>query len=131
MVRSVLAVIAGYATMVIFTLCLFAVIQFVWPDAFPTPEAFPSTMIAVIIIVFGLLSAVVGGFICAVIARTEPLKHGIALSALVLVMSIISALTSPIEQPIWYTAGLTVAGCIGALFGAKMRQCGVGGTTKV
>ena len=122
MIRSIVAVIAGYTVMAVLVMLGFGLIKKLMPEAFPTPAAFPVTGVALIIIGLGLIAAIVGGFVSAWIAGQKKLRHGIILGVVVLVLGIISALVSPVEQPLWYNASIILAGVIGVILGAVLRR---------
>ncbi len=122
MIRSIGAVITGYAVMAILVMLGFGLIKQFVPDAFPTPEAFPSTGMSLTIIGFGLIAALAGGYVAAWIAGKKKLRHGVFLGAVVLVMGIISVIVSPVTQPLWYNISIILSGVIGVILGAILRK---------
>jgi len=143
MLRAILSVIAGYVTMFMVVMATFSV-AFV---ALGTERAFaqgswdPSVTWLVISFALGLLAAVVGGWVCATIARAP--KPPMALAVLVVVLGLmgaVSVLMSPDEggplvregdvsnleamnnarQPAWVAVLNPFVGVAGVLLGAGL-----------
>ena len=57
---------------------------------------------------YSLLAALTGGYVAAWIAARQRLQHAIALAALVLVLSVVSAIAFGNRQPRFYQVALAV-----------------------
>lgn len=127
MLRSILAVLAGYVTLVLGVTSTLAILFFVARDAFPT-EPGPWTgprWVLVVEIVSGLAVAVLGGYVCALVARRRELAHGLALAGVALLLGILSATMEQGGKPLWSSIGVALAGVIGIPIGAAWRAAHV------
>lgn len=127
MFRSILAVLAGYVTMVLGVMSTLAILFFAARDAFPKepgPFTGPSWVLWVEI-GSGLLVAVLGGYVCALVARRRELAHGLALGGLGLVLGLLSASMEAGAKPLWSSIGVSLAGAIGVTLGAAWRAAHV------
>jgi hypothetical protein len=130
-VRSVLAVLAGLAVMVVGVMAADAIATAIFfPNALsggempPTPPAFLAANLT-----YGALFAVFGGFVAALVARRAPLAHAAALAAVALVGTVVSTVLmnvyAPKEaacQPPWYPYVLAVLGPACVLLGGWLRS---------
>ena len=143
MFRSIAAVVVGYLVMflLVFTLFTAAYLAMGTEAAF-TPGTYEvSTLWVVISFVLGLVAALVGGYVCAAIARRG--KAPLALAALVLGLGILFAipvLTAPRESaprtggvpnleamqnartPGWVALLNPFVGAVGVLLGARLKR---------
>ena len=94
MVRSVLAVIAGY---LVFALSAFAFFQISGQD----PHRAAPTIIMVGSIVFGTVFAFLGGYVAAWLARSRPLAHGAAVGGVLALGATISLFSTLDKGAIW------------------------------
>jgi hypothetical protein len=102
MARSVLAVIAGY---LIFALSAFAFFQI---SGQPPHQAAP-TPIMLGSIVFGMVFALLGGYVAAWLARRRPLAHGVAVGGVLALGAAISLLSTLGKGAVWsQVAALTL-----------------------
>ena len=106
MLRSILAVLGGFATMAILVMVTTAIaaatlipggMQAMMTPGAPLPRRYLSTNLAC-----SALAAFVGGFVTVRLAPDKPFWHGIALALLMSVMSVISARQARDRQPRWY-----------------------------
>jgi len=79
------------------------------------------TSFGVISLIYSTMYAVFGGYVCAVIAKQNRLKHGLILAGLVFVLSLVSVYMDRGQQPIWYQVMLVLLGAPAAVFGAWIR----------
>ena len=121
MLRAVLAVLAGYLTMFVGVTTLFAFILFVGFGGMPGPDFRPPAWLLWLEVVASPLIALVGGYVCAWIARERPLRRAGALAAVILVMGAVSAAADGGEKPLWSVIALPVLAAAGALLGARLR----------
>ena len=145
MARSIVAVIAGYIAMAVLVsvtfICAFMLMGTEWafkPNSFEASNAWN-----VMALIASLVVAVIGGFICAAIARGG--KAPIALAIVVFALGILLAIptlfankananrvrTGDIPtmeamqnatQPAWVPFSFPILGVIGVLIGGKLRR---------
>ena len=116
-VRSVLAVLCGY---VVFALSAFAFFRLTGQP--PHQEAPLSVMLTSMAV--GMLSAVLGGYVAAWLARSRPLAHGLAVSVVLALGAAISLLNTLGKGAIWsqVAALVLMAPCAGIGGWLRSRQ---------
>ena len=122
--RSILSVIAGYFTMLIAVTGALGFLFLVAFDEFPTDPAAAYTGGAwVLWAELGVsgLAAAAGGYVCAWVARRRPLAHAGALTGLVAVLGIVSALTDAGLKPLWSSIGIVLIAIPAIMAGAWLR----------
>lgn len=144
MVRAILGVILGYVAMFVAIFLSFSLLYLVLgQDGSFQPGSYePSMLWTVVSFVLGALAAILGGFVCAWIARRPtPPK---VLAGLVLVIGLLSAVpvlmeaSTPAEartgdvgnmdammkakQPSWVALANPFLGFVGVLVGARLRK---------
>ncbi len=125
MVRSILAVIGGYVAMVIGVGTLIALLMVIFMGGLPDDPSQPydgPVMVLVLEIVLGGFVATGGGWVCGVIARREEFHHGQMLAGLIVVFGAASIAVDAGRKPLWSTVLVPVAGALGVLVGARLRQ---------
>ena len=144
MVRAILSVIAGYVALFVVVMATFMVaVPALGTERVLAPGTyFPSPLWLVVSFALGLLAAIVGGWVCALIARAP--KPPVALAVLVVVLGLVSAvfqMVSPDErptvregevsmaeamqnarQPAWVAFLNPLVGAAGVLFGARLGR---------
>jgi hypothetical protein len=75
----------------------------------------------VVNLIYSTLYAVFGGYVCAVIAKQDRMKHGLELASLVFVLSLVSVYIDRGQQPVWYQAMLVLLGAPATAAGAWIR----------
>lgn len=136
MLRSILAVVAGYiviAAVTMLTTVLAALaagvpLEVPGPDSPPPPAAYLAGNI-----VGSALAALLGGVAAARIALRHRLGHAFALAALVFVLGVAYALTSTGPAPAWYFWLLPVLGALGVSLGGVIatRRLRVSGAAAI
>jgi hypothetical protein len=123
MLRSVLAVLAGYLTMVVAVTGTLGFLFLVLNDAFPqTPGPYTGPAYVLVIELFvALLAATCGGYVCALVARRKPLHHAAALVGLMLVLGAVSLVGEAGLKPLWSTLSIVLLSPLGVLAGAWLR----------
>ncbi|QQS08294.1 MAG: hypothetical protein IPK69_09845 [Phycisphaerales bacterium] len=139
-VRSVLAILAGFVSMAIPTMGVFAVSAFAFGREVLMPEdqARAPVWFSLGIMVVGLACTMLGGFVCAKVARSwMPVMF---FAAIVLVFGIFSAIGNerkpepgpevaemPIleavahsKEPTWLAFGNPIVGALGVLLGGRL-----------
>lgn len=122
MLRSVLAVAAGYITMLVLIMLLFTLIGIIFPGAFPQPDAFPSIPWVVFILLFGLVAASIGAGVTITICRGSRIKHIHSLAIVVLFIGLVTLAASIDKQPIWYLVAQILVGIFGVYFGGHLAN---------
>ncbi|HYL79137.1 MAG TPA: hypothetical protein VEU96_33410 [Bryobacteraceae bacterium] len=105
--RSVLAVLGGYATMA-FVVILFTGIVKMLAPAWMAMEGKPAASYLAVNLTYSFVAALLGGYVAAWIAARLPVQHALALGVLVLLGSIASAMQTGDRQPRWYQAALAI-----------------------
>lgn len=110
-VRSLAAVLAGYATMAL-----------ILRLAAPAPPDSADMNYFLVSITWTVASAIAGGFIAALIAGSHELPHAAGVGFLMIAMSLVSMRRQGVMRPGWYET--TIAGCgpIAAMMGAALRM---------
>ena len=75
MVRSILAVIAGYLVMAGGVGALLGVMHIVLPGIYPQPSLTPSLTFMIMNLALGGVCAVVGGYVTGVVAKNAPKQN--------------------------------------------------------
>jgi hypothetical protein len=121
--RSVLAVIAGYLTMMIGVTTFFAFVVMVILGGRPgDPKSFhaPAWLFVLELVVTPVLAGL-GGYVCAWIARRQQMRHALALVGVMLVMGIVTLVTDDGLKPLWSTIAVIVLGMLAVPIGARVR----------
>ena len=114
-VRSVLAVLCGYA---VFALSAFAFFRLSGQP--PHQEAPMSVMLASVAV--GMVFAVLGGYLAAWLARRRPLAHGVAVALVLALGAAISLLSTLGNGAIWSQVCALVFMAPCAVFGGWLRS---------
>ena len=114
MTRSAFAVILGY---LIFALSAFAFFQV---SGQPPHQAAPMPIILGSI-TFGMVFALLGGYVAARLARRRPLAHGVAVAAVIALGAAISLLSTLGNGAIWSQTAALVLMAPCAVFGGWLR----------
>src|SRR3954471_19268575 len=122
--RSIVAVIVGYIVMAFLIACT-TLMHFkmlgIGMAELQKPHPDVPTSFAAINLIYSTIYAVVGGWVCAAIAKENKLKTGMALAVLLFVLSLVSVYLDRGKQPVWYQACLVVFGPVAAYVGASVR----------
>ena len=125
MLRSIVAVLVGYAAMAIATIVGILLLSVAFglpldPEASKTspPTAY---VLANLVVSFGC--AFLGGWTATRMATRSPQTHALVLAALVFVLGILYAIAGRGgPQPLWYLAALPVVGFLGIASAAMLRK---------
>ena len=123
MLRSVLAVIAGYLAMMVAVTTFFSFMVYVVLGGLPSdPKQFsPPAWLYVVELATTPIVAGVGGYVCAWIAKRRVMRHVFALGGVMLVMTIVSTVGAPASDPWWHMPAIGILGAIGAILGGRVR----------
>jgi hypothetical protein len=145
MLRATLSVIAGYVAMFVVVMATFSVVFLaLGPERALAPGSYePSGLWLVTSFALGLLAAVIGGWVCALIARAP--KPPMALAVLVVVLGLLGAVVQMMSpdvdrptvregevgmveamqnarQPAWVAFLNPFVGAAGVLLGARLAR---------
>ncbi|HWB76923.1 MAG TPA: hypothetical protein VG755_18275 [Nannocystaceae bacterium] len=123
MLRSILAILAGYVTMILGVTSTLAILFFAVRDELPRePGPFTGPQwILWVEIASSLAVAVLGGYVCALVARRREVLHGLVLAGIVLALGLLSAAMESGMKPMWSSIGVMLAGVLGVIAGARWR----------
>lgn len=122
MLRSVLAVAAGYITMILLIVVLFLLLGIMFPEAFPQPGIFPSIGWVIFILAFGFVAAMLGAAVTVTISRGSRLKHIHWLALVVLFFGLATLATNIDKQPLWYLVAQIAVGVAGVYVGGHLAD---------
>ena len=127
MVQSVLAVLIGFVVMAVLVMITTALaVRLVLRVPFSAMRGGTTVALSPAYLVTNVaasgIAAVVGGYTAGVIAHHDPIAHGIALAAVMVVMSLVSMKQSGAVQPGWYRVVLVTVMPALAVGGAAL--CG-------
>jgi len=115
MVRSVLAVIAGYLVFAVSAILLFRL-------SGHDPHAPAETGFVIVTILYGMFFATLAGFLAALLGKRFEMEHALAVASLIAALGAASLLASVKSGAIWtqLAAILIIAPC--AMLGGHLRQ---------
>lgn len=114
-IRSILAVLAGYAVFAVSALLVFGL-------SGQKPHADASAGFKTLAIIVGTGFAVAGGYLTALIARKSPIAHSTALGVLLASIAAWSIHASPVKDPIWSQVYAIFFMAPGAVLGGIFRS---------
>lgn len=123
---GILAILGGYGAMYIVMKTVLTVLAVTSPETAGDDGTLLPATHAAVILAGSFLAALIGGIVACLIAKRSPIKHTIALSAVALVLGIMTSVTSRADHPFWYSAaliGLSIAGIMlaGMIFQLRNR----------
>lgn len=118
MVRSIIALVGGYAIMVLVLVVLVAIAA--W--TFRVSRGAPSQPFLFASLVSSGLAAIAGGYSTATLAPVRPRAHAFGLGVMILATSISTVSHSTPGQPAWYAGAVVVIGPLFAFLGGMLRQ---------
>lgn len=130
MLRSVLAIVAGYLVSAVLVFVGFTVLGRIAPSAMSAAglAAAPRPGLVLGILLMDVVIAVVGGYVTALIARRAPIGHALALGVLMFILGIVTAWASPEREPTWYAIWMPIvvlpAAVVGGMIRARQTQGG-------
>jgi len=118
--RTFLALAAGFATMLLLVATITGLLAKVTPEWIGEPGK-PRTGYAIVSVGYSFLAAAAGGYVTAWAAATNPLIQVLALAIIVLAMAALSAMQERGKLPVWYALTLVAISPIGVLAGGLLR----------
>ncbi|HEX6631982.1 MAG TPA: hypothetical protein VF048_12865 [Gemmatimonadaceae bacterium] len=124
MLRSVLAVVAGYLVSALLVFVGFAVLGRLAPAALSAAglAATPRPGVVLGVLLMDVVIAIVAGYVTAVIARHAVIGHAFVLGALMLVLGIVTSWVSPEREPTWYALWMPILVLPAAVIGGMIRS---------
>jgi hypothetical protein len=119
--HAFLALLAGFATMVLLVIAITALLTKFTPD-WVGQEAKPRPGYVTVNLGYAFLAAAAGGYVTAWAAVANPLIHVLALALVVLLLAALSAMQARGKQPIWYALVLIAISPVGVLAGGLVRM---------
>ncbi|AXC13178.1 hypothetical protein ACPOL_3899 [Acidisarcina polymorpha] len=119
--RSFLALLAGFATMAVLITMVTAAISKTFPR-WVGEQDHPRRRYLLLNLVYSAAFAATGGYVTAIIARPDPLRHILMLAIVILVLSALSALQLRGQQSISYQFALIVLTPVAVLAGGLLRM---------
>ncbi len=125
MLRSILAVVLGYAAMMVSTMLVVYLLSVGFGVMSESEAAALPTAYVVANLAGGLACAMLGGFVAAWRAPRAPRMHAVVLACLVFILGVLYGLTAERgAQPTWYLALLPLLAAGGALLGGLIAPTG-------
>lgn len=110
MIRSVLAVVAGYVV-----ICV-VVLGFSW--------LLPPTTLASrwFFVAYGFMAALLGGYVAAALAGRSPFRHAVVLAGVGVALAILSFFFALDDSPLWFHLANTVVPAVAVLLGGWLKE---------
>ena len=118
--RTFMALLAGFATMAVLVMAITALLSRLTPS-WVGSEGRPGPGYVFVNLGYSFLAAAAGGYVTAWVADVNPLPLVLGLAVVVLVMGAISALQARGRQPVWYQVALLVISPLGVVAGGLVR----------
>ncbi|MGI8783320.1 MAG: hypothetical protein ACR2L2_06695 [Acidobacteriota bacterium] len=122
MLRSILALAAGYVAILVLTIFLFFVLGTFFPNVFL------STPGVLAVLACDFLFAAVGGYVAAALAPHSQLRHTLWLGAILVLFGVVTIVWvgfSPVEgagkEPLWYQLGRVLVTMPAVLLGGSRQ----------
>jgi hypothetical protein len=128
MMHSIIAIIAGFATMALLVIIsTAAATRLMLGSAMSDTSARPTGAYLAVNLSYSLVFAALGGYISAAIATRAPLMHALILAGFVLLMGLMSLPQSWGKQPKWYSITICLVSPICVIAGGLLRSIQQGG----
>jgi hypothetical protein len=121
MARSILAVVAGLATLLG---GVFVITWIVVAVMIEDPTAPPTPFYLTVNLAYSFAAAVVAGYVAGLVAGRAPVGHAAALAAGIFTLGFLGVARGATAsgQPSWYPYAITVLGPLGLVLGGWLRQ---------
>lgn len=119
--HAFLALLAGFATMVLLVIAITELLTRLTPD-WAGQQTKPRAGYVAVNFGYTFLAAAAGGYMTAWAAVANPLIHVLALALVVLLLAALSAMQARGKQPIWYALALVALSPVGVLAGGLVRM---------
>lgn len=122
MIRSILAIIAGSVVWMMTALGTDAVLKSLAPAWFGENGKVESLPVLLFMLFYSLFFSVLGGYITALIARRQELKHAFILGLLQFAMGLIATVQFYDTAPLWYHILFLTLLIPANVFGGQLRM---------
>jgi hypothetical protein len=122
MVRSVVALIIGFAAVVVLALAADSLVRQLVPDLFDSSGGTKNTALLAFAIAYVSLFAVVGSWLTARLAPNHPMGHALLLGGISFVLSIGVTISQWNAAPTWYHVGSLLVILPSASLGGWLRS---------
>ncbi len=116
MLRTILAVVAGYVVSAILVLTGDAIMGVLFGEYF-----YQTSLALVWLVGFGIVCAAAGGWVAARVAGEKFERHGIYLGAVMVVFGVLSFFAPQEGRPLWYKLTLIAIAIPSAWAGARLH----------
>jgi len=120
MLRSILAVVGGYVTLIIGVTAFFAIVVSTDPALLDATDDPPSWLSGAELAV-SLVVALLGGYVTGWLAPDRPVTHGAVLAGLMFALGAISVATEWGLKPVWSSLAVWLLPPAVAVLGARLR----------
>ena len=121
LLRSILAVIAGFITVVILSVVTDMVLE--KTSIFPLPGKMPYiTWMLMLALLYRMVYTIAGGYITAIIAPNRPMRHATILGIIGTVAAIIGVIVGWNLSAHWYPIALVVTALPCTWLGGKLKK---------
>jgi hypothetical protein len=128
MIRSILAIAAGFISIGLLAFGADAVLRNVMPGAFSPAGRVDSVPVLLLIMSYVLVFAVAGCYLTARLAPNRPLKHALILGALGLIFNIAGTIALWHTAPAWFHLISLLLVMPAAWLGGRLREAQLGHT---
>jgi hypothetical protein len=120
--RSVVAVSAGFFVTVTLSLGADALLRFVWPTAFDVGGATTNAAVLVIALVYWFAFAALGAYVAARTAVHHRMRHAMILGAIAFAIGVVLAVGAWSLAPAWYHVSALLVVLVSAWTGGRLGQ---------
>lgn len=118
MMRSIISVVLGYVLISVLIFGTLIVLEKTVPHQFGSNVTIlPETKWVSLVLTLGFFYAMIGGLVTSWIAKRNERAHAIALSLIIISLSLVSFRYESLPQPLWYKFGVLFSGVAGVLLG--------------
>jgi hypothetical protein len=122
MLRSIIAVVAGFLFVVVLAVAADAILLTTWPSAFGPTGGSRNVAVLALTLAYTAVFAAAGAYVTAWLAPYGPLRHALALGAISLAISAIAVIGAWDSAPPWYHVVALVQVVPMAWIGGWLRQ---------
>lgn len=121
MLRSIGAIAVGYLAYIILSGIGGFVLVMSFPEVASQVPRDPGTGFLVAGLVLGVLFAIVGGYITAVMAKTAEIRHALSLGGVIVLLGLVSMVAMSSPQPLWAQLSGLIFAVPSVYLGGRLR----------
>jgi hypothetical protein len=129
MMRSIWAVVAGFLFVAVLSFGTDAIMHALWPKLFDANGGTSNFVILCLTTVYVGVFAVVGSYITARLAPSNPMRHALILGVLALAFTLMATMRMWNLAPAWYNILNLILVMPYAWFGGRLRENEIGSST--